>query len=162
MHVSLRENTLGIGHSPAVDDVCQKIMPQNSRTRFCTYCLEFICKNGSRLEFTCPHSPPALPICLLYLFLSFCPPHSLFFFQAPCRSLLLSSCLGGFWFPINHHSTYCSNHVHVSVCMCVYVCNVIWPSSVQKNLSFLYVMCEVTYTVDFLMSCPWEIHYLYF
>ncbi len=92
MHVSLRENTLGIGHSPAVDDVCQKITPQNSRTRFCTYCLEFICKNGSGLEFTCPHSPPALPICLLYLFLSFCPPHSLFFFSSTLQlppSLLL-------------------------------------------------------------------------
>lgn len=58
----------------------------------------------------------------LPLSFSFWPPLSLFVSPPPCRSLLLFSYLDGFWFPINHHSTYCSNQCHVSVCMCVY-CN---------------------------------------
>ena len=63
-----------------------------------------------RSEFTRSH--PALSA-LSPSYSSF--PRSVFVSPSP-PSLPLSSHLGGFWFPINHHSTYCSNQGHVSMC----------------------------------------------
>lgn len=72
-----------------------------------------ISKSNSHLNSAC--------LCVIYcgLSLGFCSAHS----ETPFPS----SYYGGFWFPLNHHSTYCSNQGHV--CTCVY-CNAI---SVQQK-----------------------------